>query len=155
MLSLSSQNRLRIIAIVLMMVTALNALATGYSFMVDPSGAGLGMSTSFIQNSPFTDFFYTRYYSFHFQWPDEHRYLTNCYTKRERLFSANLPAGTNSPGMDHYSINDGRNFSSAAFDNGHHWRLSYHYRGFAYEPGYLISSRYQSLLQRSCYTVIR
>ena len=57
MLSLSSQNRLRIIAIVLMMVTALNALATGYSFMVDPSGAGLGMSTSFIQNSPFTDFF--------------------------------------------------------------------------------------------------
>ena len=57
MLSLSSQNRLRIIAIVLMMITALNALATGYSFMVDPSGAGLGMSTSFIQNSPFTDFF--------------------------------------------------------------------------------------------------
>ena len=57
MLSLSSQNSLRIIAIVLMMATALNALAAGYSFMVDPSGAGLGMSTSFIQNSPFTDFF--------------------------------------------------------------------------------------------------
>jgi len=57
MLSLSSQNRLRIVAIVLMIVTALNALAAGYSFMVDPSGAGLGMSISFIQNSPFTDFF--------------------------------------------------------------------------------------------------
>ena len=57
MLTLSSQNKLRITAIVLMMVTGINALAAGYSFMVDPSGSGLGMTLSYIQDSPFPDFF--------------------------------------------------------------------------------------------------
>src|SRR5215207_2459341 len=56
MLSLTSQKRLRILAIILMLSTGINALAAGYCFIIDPSGNRLGMSTSFIQNSPFANF---------------------------------------------------------------------------------------------------
>lgn len=57
MQTLNLQNKIRIIAIVLMMITALNALAAGFSFIVDPSGNGLGMSPAYLRHSPFDDFF--------------------------------------------------------------------------------------------------
>ena len=56
MLNLRSQNRLRILAIVLMAATALNALAAGYSFITDPSGNGIGINTDYIDRSPFVNF---------------------------------------------------------------------------------------------------
>ena len=56
MLNLRSQNRLRILAIVLMAATALNALAAGYSFITDPSGSGIGINTDYIDRSPFVNF---------------------------------------------------------------------------------------------------
>jgi hypothetical protein len=48
--------RQRIIAIILLFLVALNALAAGYGFMADPSGRGLGMTTDYIQHSPFNSF---------------------------------------------------------------------------------------------------
>lgn len=54
----SPNNTPRITAIVLLIVVALNALAAGYSFITDPSGNGLGMTTSYLKSSaPFKDFF--------------------------------------------------------------------------------------------------
>jgi hypothetical protein len=41
---------------VLLFITGINALATGYSFMADPSGNGLGMMTDYLKHSPFNDF---------------------------------------------------------------------------------------------------
>jgi hypothetical protein len=49
---------LRITAIVLLVVVAFNALAAGYSFITDPSGKGLGITTSYLKPSaPFTNYF--------------------------------------------------------------------------------------------------
>ena len=56
MISAITQNRLRVTAIVLLFINGLNALAAGFSFMVDPSGSGLGMTTAYLQHSPFPNF---------------------------------------------------------------------------------------------------
>jgi hypothetical protein len=48
--------RRRIIAIILLFIVAINALAAGYAFMVDPSGSGIGISTDYIRHSPFNSF---------------------------------------------------------------------------------------------------
>jgi hypothetical protein len=56
MVSATAQNRIRIVALVLLFMTGINALAAGYSFMVDPSGKGLGMTTDYLKYSPFNDF---------------------------------------------------------------------------------------------------
>jgi hypothetical protein len=49
---------LRITAIVFLFITSLNALAAGYSFMVEPSGEGLGITTDYLKPSaPFTNYF--------------------------------------------------------------------------------------------------
>ena len=48
---------IRIVAIVLLFIVALNALAAGYSFITDPSGNGLGFSTVYLRTSaPFKNF---------------------------------------------------------------------------------------------------
>lgn len=48
--------RIRILTIVLLIITALNALAAGFSFMVEPSGSDLGISTDYLRYSPFRNF---------------------------------------------------------------------------------------------------
>lgn len=46
-----------VIAITLLIVVALNALIAGYSFITDPSGSGLGLTTEYLKSSaPFRDF---------------------------------------------------------------------------------------------------
>ncbi len=50
-------NRLRVIVIIWLIVISLNALAAGYSFMVEPSGAGLRIPLSYLQYSPFRTYF--------------------------------------------------------------------------------------------------
>jgi hypothetical protein len=53
----SLHNFLRITAIVLLFVVSLNALAAGYSFIVEPSGKGLGITTEYLKPSaPFKDY---------------------------------------------------------------------------------------------------
>lgn len=52
-----TQKIMRIVAIVLMVLTAIGALPAGFSFIVDPSGAGLGATPDVLRFSPFTDFF--------------------------------------------------------------------------------------------------
>jgi hypothetical protein len=48
----------RITAILLLVVVSLNALAAGYSFITDPSGNGLGISTTYLEPSaPFDTYF--------------------------------------------------------------------------------------------------
>ena len=48
----------RITAIVLLILTGFNALAAGFSFMGDPSGSGMGMTTDYLEYSPFQNFFF-------------------------------------------------------------------------------------------------
>lgn len=49
---------LRIAAIVLLFIVSLNALAAGYSFISDPSGKSIGISTDYLRSSaPFRDYF--------------------------------------------------------------------------------------------------
>lgn len=47
---------LQIVALFLLFINGINALAAGYSFMTDPSGKGIGMSTDFLDKSVFKDF---------------------------------------------------------------------------------------------------
>ena len=57
MTSTALQNNIRIIAIVFLFIIGLNALAAGYSFITEPSGSGLGISTDYLRYSPFRDYF--------------------------------------------------------------------------------------------------
>jgi hypothetical protein len=51
------QTSIRITAIVLLFIVSLNALAAGYSFITDPSGKGLGISTDYLKPSaPFNNY---------------------------------------------------------------------------------------------------
>src|SRR4051812_44922810 len=53
----SMKNRLRIIAIVLLFIVSLNALAAGYSFIKEPSGEGIGITTNYLRPSaPFKNY---------------------------------------------------------------------------------------------------
>jgi hypothetical protein len=56
MITKASFRRRRIISIILLFIIALNALAAGYSFIVDPSGKAIGISTDYIRHSPFDSF---------------------------------------------------------------------------------------------------
>ena len=47
---------LRVISICLLAATGLNALVAGWCLVVDPSGNTLGMSTVFLEDSPFKNF---------------------------------------------------------------------------------------------------
>jgi hypothetical protein len=47
---------IRIISIVLLLLTGLNALIAGALFIFDPSGAKMGMSTAYLEFSPFSSF---------------------------------------------------------------------------------------------------
>lgn len=47
----------RIIALILLLVTAINALVAGALFILDPSGTRMGMSVAYLQHSPFRSFF--------------------------------------------------------------------------------------------------
>ena len=49
-------NKLRITSVVLLIIIALNALAAGYSFMVEPSGEDLGITTDLLRYSPFENY---------------------------------------------------------------------------------------------------
>lgn len=44
------------IAVALLIFVAVGALYAGYSFITNPSGAGLGMNTAYLSHSPFSDF---------------------------------------------------------------------------------------------------
>lgn len=50
-------NKIRVVAIVWVIIISLNALAAGFSFMVTPTGADIGISLSYLQYSPFDDYF--------------------------------------------------------------------------------------------------
>ena len=50
-------NKLRITAVVWLIMIGLNALAAGFSFMVEPSGKDIGIPLSYLQYSPFDDYF--------------------------------------------------------------------------------------------------
>ena len=57
MKKLLTQNSLRPTAIVLLFIVSLNALAAGYSFITDPSGKGLGITTDYLKPSaPFDNY---------------------------------------------------------------------------------------------------
>ncbi|MFL5789124.1 MAG: hypothetical protein ACJ748_13775 [Flavisolibacter sp.] len=57
MKKLLMQNSLRITAIILLFVVSLNALAAGYSFITDPSGKELGITTDYLKSSaPFDNY---------------------------------------------------------------------------------------------------
>ena len=47
---------MRIIVIILLFITGLNALAAGYGFIADPSGKGVGISTAYLKFSFFDNF---------------------------------------------------------------------------------------------------
>jgi len=54
----SMHNLFRIIAIILLLLVSFNALLAGYSFITEPSGSGLGMTTDYLKpTAPFKDFF--------------------------------------------------------------------------------------------------
>ncbi len=46
----------RIVVICLLFFTGINALVAGFLFIIDPSGQSIGMSTSYLSNSPFNNF---------------------------------------------------------------------------------------------------
>ena len=49
---------LRITSIVLLFIVSPNVLAAGFSFLTDPSGGGLGITTAYLKSSaPFKDYF--------------------------------------------------------------------------------------------------
>ena len=51
------QNRLRWLSFVLVLLVGLNAIAAGYGFMKDPTGAELGIGTDYLNSfSPFKDY---------------------------------------------------------------------------------------------------
>lgn len=53
-----THKKTRIAAIVLLLLVSLNALAAGYSFLSDPTGNGLGITTAYLQPSaPFANYF--------------------------------------------------------------------------------------------------
>ncbi|HWI92877.1 MAG TPA: hypothetical protein VNT20_16485 [Flavisolibacter sp.] len=51
-------NVFRVVTIILLLLISINALLAGYSFIADPSGNGLGMTTDYLRASaPFKDYF--------------------------------------------------------------------------------------------------
>ncbi|RYZ47526.1 MAG: hypothetical protein EOP49_21115 [Sphingobacteriales bacterium] len=51
-----STKALRRTAVVTHLLIGLNALAAGYSFIVSPDGADIGISTAYLKDAPFDDF---------------------------------------------------------------------------------------------------
>ena len=50
-------NSLRITAILILVIVGLNALAAGYSFIADPSGKGLNLTTAYLkETAPFKNY---------------------------------------------------------------------------------------------------
>jgi len=45
------------VTIILLFLVGLNALAAGYSFMAEPSGKDIGISTDYLKDSPFENYF--------------------------------------------------------------------------------------------------
>jgi len=52
-----SIKKLRVVTIILLFLVGLNALAAGYSFMAEPSGKDIGISTDYLKDSPFENYF--------------------------------------------------------------------------------------------------
>lgn len=50
------KNITRKITIILLLITAVNALIAGFLFIIDPSGQKMGMTTDFLKFSPFVTF---------------------------------------------------------------------------------------------------
>lgn len=49
--------RLRVVAFIIVLIVSLNAIAAGYSFIVEPSGEGVGITTGYLRESaPFRDY---------------------------------------------------------------------------------------------------
>lgn len=49
--------RYRLVAIVLLVIVALNGIAAGYSFITDPSGVGLGITLDYLRaDAPFDNY---------------------------------------------------------------------------------------------------
>jgi hypothetical protein len=57
LLSAHGVNRIRFFSILLLLINGIAAIAAGHSFIADPSGAGIGMTTDYLVHSPFSDFF--------------------------------------------------------------------------------------------------
>ena len=55
-MSSSLKQYLRLTSISLLLLTAINATVAGVLFIIDPSGHGMGMSVSYIKDSPFTSY---------------------------------------------------------------------------------------------------
>lgn len=55
-MQLRTQNKLRITAVVWLVIISLNALAAGYSFMVEPTGKDIGIPLSYLQYSLFRNY---------------------------------------------------------------------------------------------------
>ena len=47
---------LKIIANILLILTGINAIAAGYSFIADPTGGGLGISVDYLKHASFSNF---------------------------------------------------------------------------------------------------
>lgn len=47
---------LKIIANILLILTGINAIAAGYSFITDPTGSGLGITVDYLKHAPFSNF---------------------------------------------------------------------------------------------------
>jgi len=56
MMKYLSIEKKRIAAIILLLVVGTGALSDGYSFMMEPSGVGIGLTADYIQKSPFSNF---------------------------------------------------------------------------------------------------
>ncbi len=52
----NTDNALRISALALLLFNGIGAIYGGISFITDPSGTGLGMNTSYLSHSPFTNY---------------------------------------------------------------------------------------------------
>ncbi|MDB5205473.1 MAG: hypothetical protein JWR72_548 [Flavisolibacter sp.] len=104
-------------------MTAVNALAAGYCFMVEPSGEGLGIKTDHLKHSPFTSFFI----------PGIVLFIANgvlsiftaiiAIKEKKTLSVASFIPGMYSSWLDRYSIIDVAGLSSVAADDGCNWKL--------------------------------
>ena len=58
MYNTTTSSVLRVLTIVLLLLVSLSAIAAGYSFITDPSGSGIGISTTYLKASaPFENYF--------------------------------------------------------------------------------------------------
>ncbi len=55
-MSIKGYRRIRVLSIILLFITGLNALVAGYLFILDPSGKYVGITTELLEHSPFKNY---------------------------------------------------------------------------------------------------